>query len=103
MGAGRTRLARALFGLETWTAGEATLDGAPYRPAATADAISRGIGFVGEDRSAGLVPKMSVSENVVLASLSRYGGLQGWQRAKAKADAEDLVVRLGIKTESVDV
>lgn len=103
MGAGRTRLARALFALETWTAGEATLDGAPYRPAATADAISRGIGFVGEDRSAGLVPKMSVSENVVLASLSRYGGLQGWQRAKAKADAEDLVVRLGIKTESVDV
>lgn len=103
MGAGRTRLARALFGLETWTDGDATLFGKPYRPAQANDAIARGLGFVGEDRSAGLVPKMSVAENTVLASLHRYGGLKGWNKGRARADAEDLVARLGIKTESVDV
>lgn len=101
MGAGRTRLARALFGLEEWESGDATVGGAPYAPKTPVDAIQAGIGFVGEDRSAGLVPKMSVADNITLGSLDRFsrGGFYG--RADATAKAEDFVRRLAIKTESV--
>lgn len=101
MGAGRTRLARALFGLEEWESGEAKIGDRAFAPKTPVDAIRASIGFVGEDRSAGLVPKMSVADNISLGSLDRFsrGGFHG--RAKATAEAEDFVQRLAIKTESV--
>jgi ribose transport system ATP-binding protein len=102
MGAGRTRLARALFGLEKWTSGSARLSGRGYAPTATREAIDRGIGFVGEDRSAGLVPKMSVTENIVLGSLGSFRKKGQWDQAAARAVADGLVSRLAIKTLSPD-
>ena len=69
VGAGRTRLARTLFGLEPPTEGMVELDGHPVRLDSPAAAIEAGLGYVGEDRTAGLVPRMSVAANITLASL----------------------------------
>jgi ribose transport system ATP-binding protein len=73
VGAGRSRLARALFGIDPPTTGEIELFGRPARLRTPADAIAAGVGYVGEDRSVGLVPTMSVGENITLASLNRTG------------------------------
>jgi ABC-type sugar transport system ATPase subunit len=69
VGAGRTRLARALFGLEPATEGTVEIGGRPVKLDSPAAAIGAGLGYVGEDRTAGLVPKMSVAANITLASL----------------------------------
>jgi ABC-type sugar transport system ATPase subunit len=71
MGSGRTRLARTLFGVEEATGGALEVDGRPAQVTSPADAIALGIGYLGEDRTVGIVPKMSLAANVTLASLDR--------------------------------
>jgi ribose transport system ATP-binding protein len=98
VGAGRTRLARTLFGLEPSTEGEVELFGRPVRLSSPADAIEAGLGYLGEDRTAGVVPRMSIAENLTLASLrgiSRGPLLDfGKERALAKQYVEDLNIRV---------
>jgi ABC-type sugar transport system ATPase subunit len=70
MGAGRTELVSAIFGLAPADTGEIRIGGAPVAIRCPADAIRRGIGMVTEDRKAfGLTPTMSVKHNMTLASL----------------------------------
>jgi inositol transport system ATP-binding protein len=72
MGAGRTELARALFGLAPADSGRITIHGRPAQIRSPRDAISQGIALVAEDRQAdGLVPRMSVKHNLTLASLKQ--------------------------------
>jgi ribose transport system ATP-binding protein len=70
VGAGRTRLARTLFGLEPATAGTLEIDGERLAIGSPVQAIEAGLGYVGEDRTAGLIPRMSVAANITLASLA---------------------------------
>jgi ABC-type sugar transport system ATPase subunit len=97
VGAGRTRLARTLFGLEPATEGKLELFGEEHGLRSPADAIRAGLGFVGEDRSAGLVPRMSVANNITLASLddvARGPVLDfGRERRMALRYIEDLAIR----------
>ncbi len=70
MGAGRTELASAIFGLAPADAGEIRIAGHPVRIRRPADAMLHGIGMVTEDRKKfGLVPHMPVKHNITLASL----------------------------------
>ena len=69
VGAGRTRLARTLFGLEPATEGTLRILGEPVTVASPADAIEHGLGYLGEDRAMGIVPRMRVAGNITLASL----------------------------------
>ena len=72
MGAGRSEVAAALFGLVPAERGEIRIDGRPVRIRHPAEAMRLGIGMVTEDRRAeGFVPLMSVRHNVTLASLAR--------------------------------
>ncbi|MBK3574577.1 sugar ABC transporter ATP-binding protein [Streptomyces sp. MBT65] len=77
LGAGKTELARGLFGAEPFATGTVTLDGRPYAPRRPADAIRAGVHLVPEDRHAdALVPGWSVAQNIslpFLKSLSRAG------------------------------
>ena len=67
-GAGRTELARALFGVEPFTAGAVELNGKPVRIRSPRQAIRAGIGFLTEDRKLeGLVLPQSVRDNALLA------------------------------------
>jgi ABC-type sugar transport system ATPase subunit len=78
VGAGRTELARALFGIDP-AAGEIRIEGRSVRIASPRDAIAHGIGLVPEDRKLqGLILKMPLGANISLASLprlSRFGAV----------------------------
>jgi ABC-type sugar transport system ATPase subunit len=97
VGSGRTRLAKTLFGLEPATEGTLEVLGRPARLASPADAIALGIGYLGEDRVAGIVPRMTLAENVTLASLQRLGRGPlldtGQERRVAKRLVDDLGIR----------
>jgi ABC-type sugar transport system ATPase subunit len=98
VGAGRTRLARALFGLEPATEGTLEVLGASRRIDSPGDAIAAGLGFVSESRTEALVPRMSVASNITLASLpavTRAGVVSfGAERDEARRYIEDLRIRV---------
>ena len=102
VGAGRSQLARALFGLDPGTHGRLEIDGRQIRLRSPADAIAAGIGYVGEDRAAGLVPRMSVGENITLASMPRLTRRGMVDRTAARRIGTQYIERLGIRTPSVD-
>lgn len=103
LGSGRTEAARALFGVDALTKGQVTFKGAPSAPASPADAIAEGIGFLTEDRKAeGIVPDMSVRENMSLALLPRLTKNGQVDRSREKELVEDFITSLGIKTSDMD-
>ena len=77
VGAGRSELARTIFGLTPPTAGRILVEGAPYSARSAGEAISRGIAYVPEDRkTVGLFLPMLLRENMVspqLGRISRFG------------------------------
>ncbi len=97
LGAGKTELARGLFGAEPFPAGSVELDGRPYTPRRPAHAIRAGVHLVPEDRHAdALVPGWSLAQNIslpFLKSLSKAGLVQ---RAKEDALGRDTVEALGV-------
>jgi ribose transport system ATP-binding protein len=102
VGAGRTRLARALFGLEPADVGTIEVFGTERRIGSPIDAISAGLGYVGEDRTAGLVPQLSVAANITLASLgaTTRGGVLDFKRERRVAERS--IEQLGIGVSSPD-
>ncbi|KER70010.1 D-ribose transporter ATP-binding protein [Burkholderia cepacia] len=73
IGAGRTEVMRAIFGLDALDDGEIRIDGQPLRGTGCANAIASGIAMVSEDRKAeGLVLCRSVLENISLANLQKF-------------------------------
>ena len=102
IGAGRTELARLIFGLAPRDTGEIRLDGRPVHIRGPADAVAEGIAYVPEDRRRhGVILEMSVAENTTLAVLRRIGR-HGWlDVAGEEALAAGYVDRLGVKTPSL--
>ncbi len=89
VGAGRTELARLLFGADRLVAGEIRLDGRPLRLRSPRDAIARGICLLTEDRKGqGLVLGLSARENFALANLDLWSR-GGWLDRRAEAGAFD--------------
>src|SRR5205085_4129057 len=103
VGAGRTELARVLFGLTPADSGEIRLRGKPVRIDSPAAAVALGIAYVPEDRRRhGVILDLPVSANATLAVLRKVsrGGFLDSRRERELA--EDLVRKLGVKTPSVD-
>lgn len=102
VGAGRTKLARTLFGLQPADAGEIRLQGKLIQIRNPAQAIEHGIACVPEDRRAhGVILDMSISANVTLASLKRLARLRGFDYERERAMTADYVRRFAIKTPSI--
>jgi ribose transport system ATP-binding protein len=99
VGAGRTRLARAIVGADRVERGHITIRGQVVRITSPADAARARIGFLPEDRKQqGLVLGLSVERNVSmshLSALSRFGVVG---RAQARREAEDAIASLRIRT-----
>lgn len=103
MGAGRTEIARALFGLDRLDGGDIYIKGQPVVIRTPADAIRQGIGYVSEDRKQwGFIPGMSVQDNITLATLPRHSRGIFVQPKRESAVAAKLVGELAIKTSGLE-
>ncbi len=102
MGAGRTEMLRAIFGVDAKLSGQLRLEGEPLVAGSVARSIERGLGLVPEDRKRhGIVLEMSVRENIGLAGLSRHRYPGGFlNRSQETADTKQMVDTLSIKTPS---
>ena len=103
MGAGRTEVARAIFGADPHDGGEIFVNGKRVNIKTPEDAVKLGIGYLSEDRKRyGLLLDKSVTENSALASIDKYtkGIFINDRRAKAEAKEENLKLRT--KTPSMD-
>jgi len=99
VGAGRTELARILFGLTPADTGEIRLAGEPVRITSPREAIAHGIAYVPEDRRRhGVILEMPIAQNMTMAVHSRvFPG--GWLRSGTEtALAKEYIASLGIKT-----
>jgi ABC-type sugar transport system ATPase subunit len=104
VGAGRSEIARAAFGLDAEAGGRVWIAGQELRPRRAAHAISLGLGFAPEDRKRqGLVLSMSALENGTLAILSRIARLGFITRGSARAAARPFFDRLGVPIPRIDV
>jgi galactofuranose transport system ATP-binding protein len=103
LGSGRSEVARAVFGADTLDAGEVRVAGQPVQFQSPADAIRAGIGFCAEDRKVdGIIPYMSVRENLTLALLPVLARRGIVDRARQRVIVEEFIRRLGIKTAGPD-
>ncbi len=102
-GSGASDLLLGLFGAFAEAAGGAvTLDGEPVRIRSPREAIARGIALLTSDRKAtGLIPAMTVAENIMLAALPRIARF-GWRRpAEESRRAEAAARRLRLRAASL--
>jgi len=103
VGAGRTELARTLFGLTPADAGEIRLRGKRVAIQSPSQAIALGIAYVPEDRRRhGVILEMSVAANETLATLRLVSSFGFLDFGRERAVAADFVRKLGVKTASID-
>ena len=103
LGSGRTETARAIFGADPVESGEVRYDGKTVRFRSPGDAIRNRIGFSPEDRKTdGIVPYMSVRENLTLALLPRLSRLGIVDADEQQRIVDRFIERLGIKAASAD-
>jgi rhamnose transport system ATP-binding protein len=99
VGAGRTELARVLFGITPADSGEILLNGRPVAIRSPRDAVARGIAYVPEDRRRhGVILEMPVAQNMTMAVHRRlFPG--GWLRfGVERALVLELIRDLAVKT-----
>ncbi|MBR2764787.1 MAG: sugar ABC transporter ATP-binding protein [Blautia sp.] len=103
VGAGRTEVMRAIYGLDHKDGGQVFVDGREITIKRPHDAIAQKVIMLSEDRKEyGLVPVRSVTENASLASLSNYfyGGRS--HKKKEKADVSAIFQKMDVKTPTLD-
>ncbi len=99
VGAGRSEMARALFGVEESIETEVALDGKPLRVRKPQDAISHGIYLVPEDRRlCGLIVDFNVRENISLPNLESYSSAKIINQSKETKAAVEACKAINIKT-----
>jgi ABC-type sugar transport system ATPase subunit len=103
VGAGRSELARVIFGADRFDQGSILLEGRPLNARHPRQAVARGVGLAPEDRKQqGLIMGLPVSQNITLANLFRRQRLGFFSLRAEKATAQSYVKRLGIRTPDVD-
>jgi ribose transport system ATP-binding protein len=103
VGAGRTEVARAIFGADRIDAGQIYLCNEPVAVRSPQDAIRQGIGLLTEDRkNQGLVLGMTVRENTSLANLKSLVKFLFVDRVRERAATDTYVKDLQIKTPSIE-
>jgi galactofuranose transport system ATP-binding protein len=101
LGSGRSETAKALAGALPLDAGEISIAGRPLRRTTSASAIRAGISLLPEDRKAeGIVPGLSVRENIVLAAMPRLSRAGVVSRKQQDRIVDVFMKRLRIKASS---
>jgi ribose transport system ATP-binding protein len=103
VGAGRSELAQAIFGVDAAVDGDLMLNGQPIRVRSPRDAMAHGIYLAPEDRrKSGLILEMSIRENITLPALSSYSSAGLIVRSKEEKSAEEMCSRLTIRSPSIE-
>ncbi len=104
VGAGRSELLRTIAGLDAVTRGSITLDGVEIgRRSGIRDRMSRGLGFLSEDRKGeGLALRMTVAENLLLSRLGPVSPGGVVSRRRVAAETERWVARLSVRSGAAD-
>ena len=101
VGAGRTEIMRAVFGLDRYDGGEIYIEGKQVRIRSPKDAISNGIGMVTEDRlRTGIIPILQVKYNITLSYLMSISPKGIIRKKRENADANRKIEALSVRTPS---
>ncbi len=99
LGSGRTETARLIFGVDKAQTGEMLLDGKPTQFSSPRQAIRAGFAFTPENRKVdGIIPNLSIRENIILALQARRGALKTIPRKEQEELAEKYIKLIGIST-----
>lgn len=102
MGAGRTEVARAIFGLDAFDSGEVFVQGKKVTIKNVQDALQNEIAMVSEDRKRyGIIPVRDIKENASLASLPRVSNAFKLNHQAENARTQAMCKRLNVKTPSL--
>lgn len=102
VGAGRTEVARAIFGADPIQRGEIYIDGKKVTIKQPSDAVKAGIGYLSEDRKRfGLMVNMNVSENIFISSINKYLKGPFVKESIIKKISEEYKEKLDIRTPSI--
>ena len=103
MGAGRTELAKALFGYDKISAGEIEINNNVYKNFNTSVMVNNGIGYITEDRKGeGIVKDMNLRENMTLPSLEFFENLFLINKNKEKKSSNEYIKKFDVKTPSCE-
>ena len=104
MGAGRTEVARAVFGADKIESGEIKIRGTKLHISSPSDAVAAGIGYLSEDRKHyGLALGMDVKANIVMSNLRQFLNLKFFLKtARIRATALEYIQKLNIRTPSAE-
>jgi ABC-type sugar transport system ATPase subunit len=99
VGAGRSEIARAVFGADPLDGGRINYPHGKAKVSTPAEAVGAGVAMIPEDRKGqGLIPKMSVGDNVVLSSIPKFAGRVGLiHRKRLRAAVARIVQQLDIR------
>jgi ABC-type sugar transport system ATPase subunit len=101
MGAGRTELCRALFGVDPVDSGRVFVCGREVRSTSPSEAVKAGIALVTEDRQVtGLALRLPIAHNITLANVPAISRLGFLERAAQNSAAQEFIGRLRIRAES---
>ncbi|HWD99386.1 MAG TPA: sugar ABC transporter ATP-binding protein [Bryobacteraceae bacterium] len=102
IGAGRTELCRAIFGIDPIDSGEIRIHNRPAVIRSPRDAVKQGIAFVTEDRQiSGLALRLPIAANVTLANTERISPFGILDRAAQNRQSEELSRKLRLKAASI--
>lgn len=103
VGAGRTEVLRALFGLDPYDSGKITIKGQEVRINSPKDSIDNGMVMLSEDRRRyGIIPVRSVKENTTLARLEEFIYKGRLHRKKEREAVEKICSKMNVKTPTID-
>jgi ABC-type sugar transport system ATPase subunit len=101
VGAGRTQVARGIFGLDPFQSGSMSLRGKPVRFRSTRESISAGLGYLTEDRKGvGILPDLAITENISIAALDSVRNGPMLRLSEEARRCGELIARLRIKARS---
>ena len=99
LGSGRTETARLIFGIDKAQTGEMILDGKLTQFSSPRQAIRAGFAFTPENRKVdGIIPRLSIRENIILALQARRGALKTLSRKEQEDLADKYIKLIGIST-----
>lgn len=97
IGAGKSELARGVYGVERWRSGSMRIDGAAYTPRRARDAVRRGIYLVPEDRAAeAMLPGWSIARTATLPFLPRFARAGVIDRSRERTRGQETIEAFGV-------